>query len=95
MPALVDDNVMCTQVVIKFMPDHGLYRHEKLFYENRLALEGDAATAFLPILFDAFDGSPVIDTSDDDAIPPSLVLEAGNFSLAVCSPKPAPKASGK
>ena len=67
------------------MPDHGLYKREKLFYENRVALEGDAATAFIPVLFDAFDGSPIIDTSDDDAIPPSLVLEGGNFSLAVSS----------
>lgn len=66
------------------MPDHGLYRREKLFYENRQALEGDdAAAAFIPVMFDSFDGTPVIDTDNDDAIPPSLVLERGSFTLAV------------
>lgn len=71
------------QVVIKFLPDHGHFKHERLFYENRLALEGEEAAAFIPILLDAFAGSMVIDTADDDAIPPSLVLERGSFTLGV------------
>ncbi len=70
-------------MVIKFLPDHGHFKHERLFYENRLALEGDAAAAFIPIMLDAFAGSMVIDTADDDAIPPSLVLERGSFTLGV------------
>ena len=69
--------------MIKFLPDHGQFKHERLFYENRLALEGEEAAAFIPIMFDAFSGSMVIDTADDDAIPPSLVLERGRFTLAV------------
>ena len=70
-------------MVIKFLPDHGHFKHERLFYENRLALEGEEAAAFIPIMLDAFAGSMVIDTADDDAIPPSLVLERGRFTLAV------------
>lgn len=71
------------QVIIKFMPDHGHFKHERLFYENRQALEGEEAAAFIPHMFDAFAGSLVIDTEDDDAIPPSLVLERGTFLLGV------------
>lgn len=71
------------QVVIKFLPDHGYFKHEMLFYENRQALEGQDAAAFIPQLFDAFSGSMIIHTEDDDAIPPSLVLERGSFTLTV------------
>ena len=71
------------QVVIKFLPDHEQFKHEKLFYENRQALEGDAASAYIPVMMDFFSGSPIIHTADDDAIPPSIVLERGSFTLTV------------
>ena len=72
-------------MVIKFVPDHGLYKHEKVFYENRVALEGANAAEFIPALFDTYSGSQIEDLVDDDAIPPSLVLERANFTLAVRS----------
>lgn len=75
-------------MVIKFLPDHGYFKHESLFYENRQALEGEDAALFIPIMFDAFSGSMIIHTEDDDAIPPSLVLERGNFTLNVSSSSP-------
>lgn len=72
-------------MAIKFLPDNGLFKREKLFYENRQALEGEAAAAFIPVMYDAFEGSPAADvySEEDDSIPPSLVLERGNFTLAV------------
>jgi hypothetical protein len=70
------------KVVIKFIPDHQLYLHEKKFYDNRHMLDGDTAAEHIPLLFDSFTGTNVIDTAEDEPIPPSLVLERGNFSLA-------------
>jgi len=76
--------------VIKFLPDHLHFAHERLFYENRQALEGEDAAAFIPTMLDALSGSQVIETADDDAIPPSLVLERGSFTLTVCPSPPPP-----
>lgn len=70
-------------MVIKFIPDHQLYKHEKQFYDNRHMLDGETAAEHIPLLFDTFNGTNVIDTAEDEPIPPSLVLERGNFSLAV------------
>ena len=70
-------------MVIKFIPDHQLYKHEKQFYDNRHMLDGETAAEYIPLLFDTFTGTNVIDTAEDEPIPPSLVLERGNFSLAV------------
>lgn len=73
-------------MVIKFLPDHGHFQHERLFYENRQALEAQDALVCIPNMVDAFAGTDYLAEDDDDAIPPSLVLERGNFTLAVSLP---------
>lgn len=69
------------------MPSEERYIKEKLFYENRQALEGETATVYIPFMLDAFEGahSSSIDTDTDSEIPSSVVLQRGAFTLEVYS----------
>ncbi|KAK9823492.1 hypothetical protein WJX72_003130 [[Myrmecia] bisecta] len=68
-------------VVIKFYPDSAQYLHEKLFYENRMALEEETATEYLPALVDTFAASDPAWTSDQERLPPCIILQRGDFKL--------------
>lgn len=71
-------------MVIKFYPwtRREAFRHEALFYENRLALEPETAAEYTPRRFDAFPGS-MSNVNTEEMVPSALVLERGEFSLKV------------
>lgn len=62
------------QVAIKFCAQREHFAHEKLFYDNRAALEGVPATKHVAELVDAIDGVAT-------GLPPALVFECGDFTL--------------
>ena len=78
------------QVAIKFYPEARLkaFRHECLFYENRVALEPETADYYTPRRLDAFVGSNGILT--EQTTPSALVLARGDFTLQVLAPSCAP-----
>ena len=75
---------MWPQVVIKFFPDHRHYSHEKLFYENRMALESETAAEYVPTMFESLSAQKEAWMGAGDNLPPSIVLERGQCTLQVC-----------
>ena len=75
---------MVPQVVIKFFPDHRHYSHEKLFYENRMALESETAAEYVPTMFESLSAQKEAWMGAGDNLPPSIVLERGQCTLQVC-----------
>lgn len=63
-------------MAIKFCAQREHFAHEKLFYDNRAALEGVPATKHVAELVDAIDGVAT-------GLPPALVFECGDFTLQV------------
>ena len=68
-------------MVVKFYPENRLkaFRHERLFYENRAAIEPETADHYTPAMLDAFVGSSGILT--EQTVPSALVLARGEFTL--------------
>ncbi|KAK9803106.1 hypothetical protein WJX73_004004 [Symbiochloris irregularis] len=73
------------RVVIKFYPEGAkeAFRRTCLFYDNRDALEADAADAYVPRRLDAYPGKPSSrgSTGSNDSATSALVLDAGDFTL--------------
>ncbi|KAK9808238.1 hypothetical protein WJX73_002206 [Symbiochloris irregularis] len=65
------------QVAIKFYASVQQWRHEKLFYDNRRALDTDCTSLRCAALIEEIPGQP----GPSGDLPPALVLECGEFTL--------------
>ena len=65
------------QVAIKFFASTEQWHHERLFYENRAALDSDATPLRCAALLET------VPSSASGGLPPALVLECGEFTLQV------------
>ena len=62
--------------------------HEKLFFDNRTALDPGSQHSHLEKLLDSFQAHRAVVT--EESVPPALVLERGSFTLHVSLPIPNP-----
>ena len=71
------------QVAIKLFPGEaaGRFVHEKLFFDNRAALDPGSQHRHLEKLLDSFHAHRAVVT--EESVPPALVLERGAHTLHV------------
>ena len=73
----------CAQVAIKFFPGESQARHthEKLFFDNRAALEPEGVGQHVEVLVGSYAAHRSVLT--EESVPPALVFERGAYTLHV------------